>query len=61
MTVRELNRFQLYCLKQNYICEKEENPSYLRLADADDIVSDDTIYNEYDGTEFVPDDFLDHR
>lgn len=32
-------------------------PSWGDLADADDIVSDEQMYEEYGGTEFVSDDF----
>ena len=61
MTVYELDRDQLTELKQNYytqlLDERGESPSYGELADIDDYVSDEEIFDEYAGTDFVPDDF----
>lgn len=61
MTVYDLNRDQLTELKQNYytqlLDERGESPSYEELAFIDDYVSDEEIYDEYAGTDFVPDDF----
>jgi hypothetical protein len=61
-TVKELTREQLIELKQNYLTqkmdEKGESPSYGELAEADQTVTDDEIYAEYDGTMFSDDDFL---
>ena len=56
MTVHELTRPQLYGLKQAYLCELFQNPSWGDLADAED-VPDDVIFEHYSGIEFVPDDF----
>ena len=62
MKVTELNREQLEELKQNYLTRKnEENgegTSYGELADADRLVSDEEIFNEYADTEFTEDDFF---
>ena len=59
MTVYDLNRDQLIELKQNYYSETyNNNPSYDELADVDNLVSDQEIYDEYAGTDFVPDDFF---
>lgn len=59
MTVHELNRDQLIELKQHYLTEKYNgNVSYDDLADADELVSDVTIYRVYEGTTFVLDDFV---
>ena len=61
MTVYELNREQLIELKQAYLTrvldERGESPSYGELASADEIISDDEIYEAYAGTDFVRDDF----
>ena len=56
MRVRDLNREQLNELKQHYICEQIDNPSYLDLANAEDI-PDEIIYDYYDFVHFVSDDF----
>ena len=65
MTVRELNREQYKELCQDYITrfwtdfEKETtSPSWGDLAYADELVSEDIIYNYYDGIEFTEDDFF---
>ena len=63
MTVHQLNRDQLISLKQKYLCEQDdagniEGGLYMSdLADADNIVSDETIIAAYEGTEFVEEDF----
>ena len=62
MKVTELNREQLVCLKQAYICALPQDwfadePSYQDLADADSIVSDEEIFSLYAGIDFVPEDF----
>lgn len=56
MTVHELTRQQLEFLKQVYLLELFQNPSWGDLADAED-VPDDVIFEHYSGIEFVPDDF----
>lgn len=62
MTVYDLNRDQLVELKQRYLTEefsaRGEEPSYADLADADNIISDEEIYTEYNGTDFSMDDFF---
>lgn len=57
MTVHELTREQLIELKQHMLCE-QGSPSYGELADADELVSDETAFAEYDTTEFSEDDFF---
>ena len=59
MTVRELNRNQLNELKQAYVCEMIENPSWSELADSENI-PDEVIFNHYDDYFFVEDDFSCH-
>lgn len=62
MTVYDLNREQLIELKQAYLTqqydERGESPSWGELASADEIISDDEIYEAYAGTDFVNDDFF---
>ena len=62
MTVYDLNRDQLTEVKQRMLMEqydlRGETPSYGELADVDDLISDEEVYAEYAGTEFVPDDFF---
>lgn len=57
MIVRDLNRQQLDELKQTYVCERVENPSYEDLTDGYDI-KDEVIFKEYDGINFTNDDFF---
>ena len=59
MSVKELNREELIELKQNYYCnELGNNASYGELADIDNIVTDEEIFNFYDYADFVKDDFF---
>ena len=63
MKVTELNREQILELKQRYLtdwCDTlpvPRTPSMQELADADSLVDDETIFDFYAGTEFVPEDF----
>ncbi len=61
MKVTELNREQLICLKERYLCDWYDSigdtPSWEELANADDFVADETIFYYFEGTEFVPEDF----
>lgn len=66
MDVTELNRDQLNELKQNYLEVLNESGehgevvgvSYNELANADEIVPDDVIFDYYDGIIFSEDDFF---
>lgn len=59
MSVKELNREELIELKQNYYCnELGNNASYGELANIDNIVTDEEIFNFYDYVDFVKDDFF---
>ena len=58
MTVYELTEDQLYELKQSHLFKRDENISYDKLLDADIIVSDEEIFNEYGNVEFSEDDFF---
>lgn len=62
MTVYELNNEQLQQVKANYYTNDLGEPngplSYRDLIDIDDIVSDDEVYDAYDGVVFTEDDFF---
>lgn len=62
MTTHDLSRDQLIELKQAFICDENDangEPTYWSdMADADDLVSDATIHDEYAGYDFTDDDFL---
>ena len=58
MSVYELSKNQLIELKQNYLCEVQKNVSYGELCNADNIISDEEIFNEYGNVEFSEDDFF---
>lgn len=63
MNVKELNKEQLQQLKIRYLDEllqEEEgrNISYGEMANIDEIVSDKVIYDLYDYTTFVNEDFF---
>ena len=71
MTVKELKRDQLHELKQVYYSElvnegtfaevmgvNINEPSYEMIASIDEYVSDEFIYNHYDGYSFTEDDFF---
>lgn len=72
MSVFELSHEQLVELKQAYIVELDdeglfgeviygmsaiEHPSWSDLADADEIIPDDVVYNHYEGCTFEHGDF----
>ena len=58
MSVKELTREQLIELKQRYYTERNENVSYGELADIDNLVSDNEIFEEYGDITFVEEDFF---
>ena len=62
MKVRELTRDELLELKSRYYTElldqKGESPSYGELANVDTLVTDEEVYEAYDGIDFVKDDFF---
>ena len=61
MKLKDLTGDQRLYLKQDILTrrmdEKGESPSYGELADADNLVSDQELEDEFGGTEFVPEDF----
>ena len=58
MSVKDLTREQLIELKQRYYTERNENVSYGELADIDNLVSDNEIFEEYGHITFVEEDFF---
>ena len=58
MSVYELSKNQLIELKQNYLCEVQKNVSYGELCDADNIISDEKIFQTYSCTDFSSEDFM---
>ena len=58
MSVYELSKNQLIELKQNYLCEVQKNVSYGELCDADNIISDEEIFQTYSCTDFSSKDFV---
>lgn len=59
MKVSELNREQLAQLKVFYFTnEIDPNPSYMELSEIDNIVSDETVTEYFEGVKFTEDDFL---
>lgn len=58
MSVYELSKNQLIELKQNYLCEVQKNVSYGELCDADNIISDEEIFQVYSCMDFSSEDFM---
>lgn len=56
MTVKELNREQLVQLKCAYLT-REHDVSYGELAAADEIISDEIMFEEYKNFDFSEGDF----
>ena len=57
MSYDELNRDQILALKQNYLVRTQDNVSYYELAEADNLVSDEELEQEYKNVNFVEEDF----
>ena len=57
MSYDELNRDQILALKQNYLVRTQNNVSYNELAEADNLVSDEELEQEYKNINFVEEDF----
>ena len=57
MSYKELNRDQILALKQNYLVRTKDNVSYNELAEADNLVSDEELEQEYKNVNFVEEDF----
>lgn len=57
MSYEELNKNQILALKQNYLVRTQGNVSYSELAEADSLVSDEELEQEYKNVNFVEEDF----
>lgn len=57
MNVQQLHPEQLEELKINYLSELNGDLSYGEIADINELVSDEEVFEAYNGYEFVPDDF----
>lgn len=57
MSYDELNRDQILALKQNYLVRTQDSVSYNELAEADNLVSDEELEQEYKNVNFVEEDF----
>lgn len=57
MRLDELNDEQKTMLKQKVLAERERNPSWGDVADADELVTDKELTEAYGNTEFVAEDF----
>ena len=57
MSYNELNRDQILALKQNYLVRTQDSVSYNELAEADNLVSDEELEQEYKNVNFVEEDF----
>lgn len=56
-TVFELTREELTEVKTRYYCETNDNVSWGEIANIDEIVTDEEIFEEYSEYFFVDDDF----
>lgn len=57
MSYKELNRDQILTLKQSYLVRTQDSVSYNELAEADNLVSDEELEQEYKNVNFVEEDF----
>ena len=57
MKYKELNRDQILALKQSYLVRTQDSVSYNELAEADNLVSDEELEQEYKNVNFVEEDF----
>lgn len=58
MTLKDLTPEQKLQVKQNILTQKQDNVSWGELFNADELISDDELEQEYGSTKFVDDDFL---
>lgn len=58
MTVKQLNRDQLVSLKQQILTDGGKDVSYGELADADNLVTDEEVFDRYEGVSFGEEDFI---
>lgn len=57
MKVKDLNREQLIQLKQRMYMDRQW-PSWEELYEVDDLISDEEVFAEFRGVEFVEEDFV---
>ena len=57
MSYKELNRDQILALKQSYLVRTQDSVSYNERAEADNLVSDEELEQEYKNVNFVEEDF----
>ena len=57
MSYKELNRDQILALKQSYLVRTQDSVSYNELAEADNVVSEEEVEQEYKNVNFVEEDF----
>ena len=57
MNLSDLNNEQKLQLKQRILVERQENTSYGELIEADTLVSDEELTEQFGGTFFVDEDF----
>lgn len=57
MSYKELNRDQILALKQSYLVRTQDSVSYNELVEADNLVSDEELEQEYKNVNFVEEDF----
>lgn len=58
MTLKDLTPEQKLMLKQNILTLRQDSVSYGELIDADELVSDAELEEEFGATFFVQDDFI---
>ena len=58
MGIRDLNEMQLRQVKEAYFIKNHDVVSMGELADIDELVKDEEVFEFYASTEFVNDDFL---
>ena len=57
MTLQELTKEQKTLLKQSLLFKNGKSVFYSELADADSLISDEELEEEFGSTVFSPDDF----
>lgn len=58
MSIYDLNREQLSQVKAAYLNDRSNGLYWSEICDADSLVSDEQVMNEYKDTEFSEDDFF---
>ena len=58
MELKDLTKDQKIQIKQRMLVERQENTSYAELSNADELISDEELIEEYGNTFFVEEDFI---